>query len=76
MDVRKGYKDLRVYRDNYVASIKVIKERIPPFPKEKRFDSVNQLTCSAKAVPRLIAKGYAKKRQRKLFQIYVVDAMG
>jgi len=76
MGIIRSYKDLRVYQDSYAASIEVIKKMIPPLPKEERFDLVNQLRRSAKAIPRLIAEGYAKKHQKKHFQRYIDDAIG
>jgi four helix bundle protein len=69
--VIRSYKDLRVYQDSYSASISVIMEMIPRIPKEEKYDLADQLRRSAKAIPRLIAEGYAKKASEKTFsEIY------
>ena len=70
-----SYKDLRVYRRSYNACLLVMKEVIPKLPPLEKFDLVSQLSRSSKAVPRLIAEGYAKKHQKKGFQKYLDDAL-
>jgi four helix bundle protein len=71
----KSYRDLRVYQMTYSASIEILIKILPKLPKEERFDLVDQLRRSCKAVPRLIAEGYAKKHQYKGFHKYLDDAM-
>lgn len=71
----KSYRDLDVYRSTYQASLTVLREIVPKLPKEERYDLADQLRRSVKAVPRLIAEGYAKKHQRKGFGKYLDDAM-
>jgi len=44
-------------------------------PEKEKYDLRNQLQCSTKAVPRLIAEGHSKKHQKKGFQKYLDDAM-
>ena len=78
MEIRKpirSFLDLEVYQGTYKASVEVITTILPKLPKEERFDLVDQLRRSAKAVPRLIAEGYSKKHQRRGFQKYIDDAM-
>ena len=70
-----SYKDLNVYQRSYKASIIVCRDIVPKLPKEERYDLADQLRRSSKAVPRLIAEGYAKKHQNKGFQKYLDDAM-
>jgi len=70
-----GYNDLEVYRNSYSASIKVNKEILPKIPFCERYDLIDQLRRSSKAVPRLIAEGYAKRHQKHGFQKYLDDAM-
>ena len=53
----------------------VLTRIVPKLPKEERYDLADQLRRSAKAIPRLIAEGYAKKHQKKGFQKYLDDAM-
>ncbi|MFC1637675.1 four helix bundle protein, partial [Candidatus Margulisiibacteriota bacterium] len=71
-----GYKDLEVYQITYAAAIQVAKEIIPKLPAYEKYDLVDQLRRSSKAIPRLIAEGYAKKHQNRGFQKYLDDALG
>ena len=50
-------------------------EILPKLPDSEKYDLKNQLSRSVKAVPRLIAEGYAKRHQRLGFQKYLDDAM-
>ena len=52
-----------------------MKEILPKLPETEKFDLIDQLRRSCKAVPRLIAEGYAKRHQRAGFQKYLDDAM-
>jgi four helix bundle protein len=49
---------------------------IPGIPDIERNDLKSQLRRSVKAIPRLIAEGYAKRHQKHGFQKYLDDAMG
>ena len=70
-----SYKDLDVYQRSYDACLSVMKNIVPKLPLEEKYDLKDQLTRSSKAVPRLIAEGFAKKHQRSGFQKYLDDAM-
>lgn len=70
-----SFKDLEIYQKSYKFAITVIKKIIPRLPKEEKFDLADQLRRSVKAIPRLIAEGYAKRHQRKGFQKYLDDAL-
>lgn len=70
-----SFKDLEVYRCAYQLCIEVIKEILPKLPESERYDLKDQLSRSTKAIPRLIAEGYAKRHQRMGFQKYIDDAM-
>ena len=48
---------------------------VPNLPDSEKFDLKKQLNSSAKAIPRLIAEGYAKRHQRFGFHKYLDDAM-
>lgn len=48
---------------------------VPKLPDSEKYDLKDQLSRSSKAVPRLIAEGYAKKHQKAGFQKYIDDAM-
>jgi four helix bundle protein len=71
-----SFTDLEVYQNTYTASITVITKIIPKLPKSENYDLGDQLRRSVKAVPRLIAEGFAKRHQRKGFQKYLDDATG
>jgi len=49
---------------------------IPCIPDIENNDLKSQLRRSVKAIPRLIAEGYAKRHQKHGFQKYLDDAMG
>lgn len=49
---------------------------IPTIPDFEKNDLKSQLRRSVKAIPRLIAEGYAKRHQKHGFQKYLDDAMG
>lgn len=70
-----SYKDLDVYQRAYKISIIVMTKVIPKLPDSEKYDLKDQLSRSSKAVPRLIAEGYAKKHQKAGFQKYIDDAM-
>ena len=67
--------DLEVYQNTYAASVEVVAKIVPRLPRTEQNDLGDQLRRSAKAIPRLIAKGYSKKHQKKGFQKYLDDAM-
>ena len=52
-----------------------MKEIVPRLPDSEKFDLKDQLSRSSKAIPRLIAEGFAKKHQKAGFQKYLDDAM-
>ena len=71
-----SFNDLEVYRNTYEASIIVMTKIAPKLPDIEKYDLKDQLSRSCKAIPRLIAEGYAKKHQKYGFQKYLDDAMG
>lgn len=66
---------MEVYQNSYAASIEVITKVAPKLPKEEQYDLTDHLRRSSKAIPRLIAKGYSKKHQKKGFHKYLDDAL-
>jgi four helix bundle protein len=70
-----SFRDLEVYQKSYVACIEVMTKVIPNLPDSEKFDLKKQLSGSVKAIPRLIAEGYAKRHQKYGFQKYLDDAM-
>jgi len=71
----KSFRDLIVYQETYGFCIKVAKEVLPNLPVREKYDLVDQLSRSSKAIPRLIAEDYAKRHQKAGFQKYLDDAM-
>jgi four helix bundle protein len=71
-----SFKDLIVYQNSYKASIEVMTKIVPKLPDEEKYDLKDQLRRSCKAIPRLIAEGYAKRHQMKGFQKYLDDSLG
>lgn len=72
----KSYNDLDVFQRAYKASILVMTKIVSILPEREKYDLKDQLARSSKAVPRLIAEGFAKKHQKAGFQKYLSDAMG
>jgi four helix bundle protein len=71
-----SFRNLEVYQNTYKACIEVMKRIIPGIPDIEKNDLKSQLRRSVKAIPRLIAEGYAKRHQKHGFQKYLDDAMG
>lgn len=70
-----SYKDLEVYERSYNSCLIVMKQIVPKLPDSEKYDLKDQLSRSSKAIPRLIAEGFAKKHQKAGFQKYLDDAM-
>jgi four helix bundle protein len=71
-----SFRDLDVYQNTYKACIEMMIKIIPRIPEFEKNDLKSQLRRSVKAIPRLIAEGYAKRHQKHGFQKYLDDAMG
>jgi four helix bundle protein len=71
----RSFKDLKIYQNSYSAAILIMTKIIPKLPDSERFDLKDQLSRSSKAIPRLIAEGYAKRHQKAGFQKYLDDAL-
>jgi four helix bundle protein len=71
-----SFRDLEVYRNSYAAMLIVMKDIVPKLPDSEKYDLRSQLSRACKAIPRLIAEGYAKRHQKAGFQKYIDDAMG
>ena len=52
-----------------------MKEIVPKLPEKEKYDLTDQSSRACKAIPRLIAEGYAKRHQRAGFKKYIDDAM-
>lgn len=71
----RSFRDLEVYQNSYKAMLWVMTKIIPKLPTSEKFNLSDQLSRSCKAIPRLIAEGYAKRHQKLGFQKYLDDAM-
>ncbi len=69
-----SFKDLEVYQSAYEAMLVIYREILPKLPLNEKYDLVDQLSRSTKAVPRLIGEGYSKRHQKAGFQKYLDDA--
>lgn len=70
----RTYEDLLVYQNSYKGMLIIFKDILPKMPKEERFDLVDQIRRSSKAIPRLIAEGHSKRHQLRGFIKYLDDA--
>lgn len=71
----RSFRDLHIFQNTYKASIIIMKNIIPKLPVSEKYDLKDQLSRSSKAIPRLIAEGYAKRHQKAGFQKYLDDAL-
>ncbi len=70
-----SFRDLEVYQESYKAMLEISQKILPKLPEAEKYDLKDQLSRSSKAIPRLIAEGFAKKHQKLGFQKYLDDAM-
>jgi len=71
----RTFRDLEVYQTAYQAMLDTFRSILSALPAEEKYDLVDQLRRSTKAIPRLIAEGHSKRHQKKGFQKYLDDAM-
>ncbi len=71
----RSFKDLEVFQNTYKAMMVVMTKIIDQLPSSEKYDLKEQSSRSCKAIPRLIAEGYAKRHQKLGFQKYLDDAM-
>ena len=70
-----SFRDLRVFQGTYAAMLLIMRSIVPALPQREKYDLLDQISRSCKAIPRLIAEGYAKRHQKAGFQKYIDDAM-
>ena len=70
-----SFGDLKVYQNTYEACLQMMRKLIPKLPANEEYDLISQLSRSSKAIPRLIAEGYAIRHQKSGFRKYLDDAM-
>lgn len=71
----KTFSDLDVYQRSYKSAL-ACQSIINFLRKIREYELADQLSRSTKAIPALIAEGYAKRYQEKHLQKYVDDAIG
>ncbi len=71
----RSFRDLEVYQNTYQAMLVVVRQVLPKLPLSEKYDLADQISRSCKAIPRLIAEGYAKRHQKMGFQKYIDDTM-
>lgn len=72
----RSFLDLNVYQRSYQAALTVNREVVPKLPDTEKYDLKDQLRRASKAVPALIAEGYARKHHKKDWQKYIDDDIG
>ena len=75
MGMIKGFKDLVIYQKSYELSIKVHTLTLK-YPKNERYEIVNQIRRAAMSVPLNIAEGYGKKDSEADFKRFLRMAVG
>lgn len=71
----KSFLDLDVYKDSFTLSVEM-EDIMKTFPKFEQFLLVDQMRRSSRAIPALIAEGYAKRESEKEFRKFLRDAIG
>lgn len=71
----KSFRDLDVYKESLELSIE-IEWLVRTFPKHEKFLLGDQLRRASRAIPNLIAEGYAKRESIRSFKKYLKDAVG
>src|SRR3990167_5906214 len=71
----KSFLDLDVYKESFQLSLEV-EELVKEYPKEEKFLLTDQSKRSARAVPALIAEGYAKRETLAVFKKFLRDSVG
>lgn len=70
----KSFRDLEVYKESLELAIEIDK-LLKTFPKDEKFLLIDQMKRASRAIPPLIAEGYAKRESLKEFQKFLRDAL-
>lgn len=73
--VIKSFLDLEVYKESFQLSLE-IEKAIKLFPSDEKFLLSDQMRRASRAIPALIAEGYAKRESTKEFKKFLKDAIG
>ena len=71
----KSFLDLDVYQESFKLSLE-IEELVKKFPKSELFLLTDQMKRASRAIPALIAEGYAKRETLAVFKKLLRDAIG
>ena len=71
----RSFRDLDVYQESLTLA-KEIHFLLKDFPQSEKFLLVDQMKRASRAVPSLIAEGWAKRRQTKEFKKYIRNVIG
>jgi len=72
----RSFLDLDVYQNTYKAAIEVNTKVLPCLPESEKYGLKDQGSRASKAIPALIAEGYARKNHQKDWQKYLNEAIG
>lgn len=71
----KSFLDLEIYQESFELNLEI--ERLfRTFPEEEKYRLTDQGIRASRAIPALIAEGWAKKETPKEFRKYLKDALG
>lgn len=71
----KSFLDLDVYKESFQLALE-IEEILKTFPKTELYLLVDQMKRASRAVPALIAEGYAKRETVAVFKKFLRDSIG
>lgn len=71
----KSFLDLEVYQEAFQLMLE-IEEVLKTYPASEKFLLTNQTRRAARAIPPLIAEGYARRESLKDFQKYLRECVG
>ena len=69
-----SFRDLEVYRESFQLQIEV-ESKLKSFPRDEKFLLCDQLRRAVRAIPALIAEGWAKRETIKDFRKFLRDAL-
>jgi len=71
----KSFLDLEVYKESFQLSLE-IESSIKTFPSDEKYLLCDQMRRASRAIPALVAEGYAKRESVKEFKKFLRDALG
>ena len=70
-----SFLDLEVYKEAFQLSLE-IEEILKGFPVSEKYLLIDQMKRASRAIPSLIAEGYARRESLKDFQKYLRECVG